>query len=196
MKKSILKSIFGLILFAFFLGCSSDSDTSCVPVTCLNGGTSTEDCGCDCPAGYTGTNCAIQVTPTKILITKIRVTKFPNFDGTSSWDVLGGNPDIYLKLIKDTSPIYISGYYLDALSTGTNFYDFIPTTPIAITDVNAPYILNLFDYDGADTPASSDDNMGYMGFFLYSSTNGFPSTISIGSSADVLRFELTVSYEW
>ena len=185
-----------MIAFIFFLGCSSDSDSDCVPTTCLNGGVSTSDCGCECLLGYTGYDCDSQVTPSRILITKIRVIKFSNFDGVNSWDILGGNPDIYIKLIKDTNPIYISGYYPNAFSSETSVYDFIPTAPIQITDVNAPYIISLFDYDGAETPVSADDNMGFVGFFLYSSTNGFPSTINVSTSTDSIKFELTLSYQW
>ena len=203
-NKKIMKTIFkrlSVLTIAFlFFNCSSDSgdipsgDTPCVPITCLNGGTSSPECGCNCPQGYTGSNCSTQITPTKITITKIRITKFPNLQSDGSyWDSFSGIPDIYVKFLKGSNPLFTSEYYTDAISTGTGFYDFKPTTPIEIVDVNTPYILSLFDYDSYPL---IDDNMGITAFYLYSSKIGFPTTISLGTSTDAIRYELTLSYSW
>jgi len=65
-----LKSIIAICTVAVMIAsCEKDdnaplnsSSTSCT-TTCLNGGTVNSNCGCDCPAGYTGTNCQTVVPP-------------------------------------------------------------------------------------------------------------------------------------
>lgn len=204
MKKYVLKSIFTLIVITAFLGCSSDSNSTppCTPIVCQNGGISRADCGCDCPLGYSGTNCSTQITPISITITKIRVTMFPNSDGTAFWDTF---PDSYADISVlmgrangTASPDVLwtaSTYFSNALSNGTN-YDFIPTTPIVLTQVNTPHFLELYDYDGADPIPNADDTMGVIAFYPYSSTNDFPTTLQVRDDSIPLRFELTLSYQF
>ncbi len=205
--KTVLSKLSVLIIAFLFFNCSSDSgDTPCVPITCLNGGTSTPECGCNCPQGYTGSDCSTQITPAKITISKIRVKYFPNTDAGSYWDVLlplaDANialPDIYLTLQNSSlTEIYRSPtYYKNVLSDGTAYYDFVPATSISITSVNSVFVLNLWDYDGADSNiTSSDDDMGFIVFNIYNSVGGFPSTISVLDTSKSLGFELTLSYTW
>lgn len=172
-------------MFATISGCSSDSDSS----------TSTPT---PCPQGYNGTNCNTQITPSKILITKIRVKLFPNVDSSgNNWD-LGGLPDIYpsLSIINGpSSTIIYNGemYFQDVTSTGSNYFDFIPTNPIEITQVNSSYVLSLLDYDGS---LSNYNFMGTVAFYPYQSNNNFPTTITITDNSIPLRYELTLSYIW
>jgi hypothetical protein len=205
--KTIFSTLFVLLSFSILLGCSSDSKSSstpCIPITCLNGGTSTPNCGCTCPQGYTGTNCQTQVQPTKITITKIRVTSFPNTTSTGgNWDSSFPIPanifaDIRVSL-KDgnLNEIYGSGYYANVLSNGTNYFDFTPVTPINITSVNSFYTIDLLDYDGASSNAiiTSDEFMATSVFSLYTPTGGFPTTLTLAGSSS-FRLELTLSYTW
>lgn len=203
--KTVLSRLSVLIIAFLFFNCSSDSgDTPCVPITCLNGGTSTPECGCNCPQGYTGSDCSIQITPAKITITKIRVKYFPNTDAGSYWDTslptaANAYADIFVTLQNSSlTEIYRSPtYYKNVLSDGTVYYDFVPPTPISITSVNSAFVLNLWDYDGADSNfISSDDDMGFIVFNLYSSTGGFPSTISVLDTSKSLGFELSLTYTW
>lgn len=205
--KTIFSNFVVILFFSIFLGCSSDSKTSstpCIPITCFNGGTSTPNCGCTCPQGYTGSNCQTQVQPTKITITKIRVTSFPNTTSSgATWDSSFPNAanifaDIRVSL-KDgnLNEIYGSGYYANVLSNGTNYYDFTPATPINITYVNSFFTLDLLDYDAASSNAifTSDEFMATSFFNIYTATGGFPTTLTlVGSST--FRAELTLSYTW
>ncbi|MFC6877043.1 hypothetical protein ACFQZF_11165 [Flavobacterium myungsuense] len=204
--KNLFKKIAILSVAIMVFGCSKDdapsspSSPSCVSITCLNGGVSTADCGCTCPTGYTGANCGTQVTPTKIIITKIRVTKFPNLktDG-SSWDSWAVNPftrpDIFPVLFNSagTTVLYEGTPAIqDSFSYGTDTFDFIPSTPIQITNTTSSYNLYLFDEDSS----SAQEIMGGFNLPLYTSTTGFPTSITLGQSTDIVRFELTVYYVW
>ena len=183
------------------LGCSSDSSSdnnpTCTPIACLNGGTSTSDCGCNCPIGFTGSNCSTQITPAKILITKIRVLTFLNLElNNDYWDNLFGKPDITLKLLNGSSPfssIYSSpDYYEDAVSNGTNYYDFVPASPISITQISNPLIIQLYDFDGIDVP----DNMGNLSFLPYNPSLGFPQSIIVEDTYYKLKVQVFLNYVW
>ena len=201
--KNLFKKIILLGIAIIMFGCSKDdtpTSTPCVPITCLNGGVSTPNCGCTCPTGYTGNNCGTQITPSKIIITKIRVKKFPNFrTNGSNWDsfALAGweRPDIFPVLFNSsgTTVLYLGTPTIsDSFSYGNDTFDFIPTTPIQITNPTSSFILCLYDEDSSTT----QEEMGRINLPLYTSTGGFPTTITFGQSTDIVRFELTVSYVW
>ena len=176
--------------------CSSDSDSTCTPISCQNGGISNSDCGCDCPNGYTGTNCGSQVMPTKIKVTKIRVKYFPNTNNGTNWDV-GGLPDIFVRLGKgngdsNTQLLYTSGVIENATSNGVDVFDFVPTTATYITNITQQHVVILGDYD----TASYNDFVGGFTFTPYNNTNNFPATILLQDSNVPLSFELFFSYEW
>lgn len=199
MKNFISKSVI-LIVFSAFLGCSSDSSNSpippapCVPIICKNGGTSTPDCGCNCPTGYTGTDCSTLKVPTKIVISKIRVNYFPNQNGSSNWDTSDA-PDIFVKFGKGSGStlelLYSSSVINNVLSNGGNtVYDFTPATPINITSPLLTYTISLYDYDST----SADDFMGGFLFVPNDFIYGFPTTILLKDNSKPLSFELFVTY--
>lgn len=204
--KIILNSLTFLLFVGLTISCSSDSDSQtnvvtpkCTPIPCLNGGVSTSNCGCTCPQGFSGANCSTQITPSKITITKIRVKKFPNLKPNgNNWDtfVLPGfeRPDIYPELANfDGTTILFSGTPIDdSFSYGNDTFDFIPTTPIIITNLTNQYRLVLNDKDANNT----FEPMGGFTINLYSSTGGFPTTIAISNPTSLYGFELTVSYTW
>lgn len=180
MKKFIFKSVLLLIVSTSLLSCSSDDSETTAPIVC--------------PTGYTGTDCTTQVTPTRIVISKIRVKLFPNTNAGSNWDV-GSAPDIFVRLGRgdgsaSTVTLFTSDYISDALSDGTNFFDFTPSTPIELLFPTQQHAIILGDYDST----SSNEFMGGLVFNPYNSTGGFPSTITVNNSSIPLRFELTVSY--
>ncbi|MEY3501613.1 MAG: hypothetical protein RL308_3286 [Bacteroidota bacterium] len=188
-----------LLIIALFFGCSEeDSSSSCIPITCLNGGTSTLDCGCNCPIGFTGSNCSTQVIPTQVKITKIRVKKFPNLKPNgSNWDtfVLPGyeKPDIFPVLFTFQGTVLFAGTPIkDSFSYGNDAFDFIPSTPIVITQLTQMYTLILYD----DDVNNSFETMGGINFYIYSSTGGFPTTIPLNNPTSDYGFELTLSYVW
>ena len=191
-----------LLMIAMFFGCSKDdSSSSCTPIACLNGGVSTPDCGCDCPIGFTGPNCSTQVTPTKILITKIKVKNFPNKkpDGVTTWDdfifTSYNSPDIFPFLTLGSITLFQGSDFQDAISNGngTDNFTWIPSTPIEIVAINSQLTLDLYDKD-AGTPGY--EFMGGFNFYIYDSTGGFPTTITLSTLTSPYKFELTVSYVW
>lgn len=204
MKTIIPKLLVLLVFFSF--SCSSDSTTPCVPISCLNGGTSTPDCGCNCPQGYTGSNCSFQITPTKITITKISVTDFSNYANSDfNWDVTlptaaNALPDIYFKIVNSVGgDFYVSTtYFKNAMADGTRTFDFVPTTPLEITNPLSIYTFQLYDYDTADSNINNgvDDLMAAKVFSTYSMSGGFPTTLTISDSSIPLSFKLTLNYTW
>lgn len=167
------------------LACSSDSDSDPAPQ--------------ECPAGFTGINCQTQITPTRVKITKFRVTFFNNQDNGSSWDT-GSGPDIFLQLVNGAggSNIWLSDvYYPDVFSTGTNSFEFVPNSPIAITNVMSPFTIYLGDNDQIDIPSNPNDLMGSILFNIYSPGNGFPPTLQLTDGKAIpFRVELSLQYEW
>ena len=190
-----------LMIAIVFLGCSSDSSDDCQPITCLNGGISNSDCGCDCPQGYTGSNCNSQITPTRIKLNKVRIKYFPNTKTNgAAWDAgLSGNsinPDIFIRLGLGTGNniglIYESGVINNAISDGIINYDFIPTTNTYINMPTQTHTIILGDYDDI----GSNEFMGGFTFVPYTSNNSFPATILLQDNSIPLSFELFVTYEW
>jgi hypothetical protein len=205
MKNYLLKSVILIMLFAIS-GCSSSSDDSpaaCIPIVCQNGGTSTADCGCNCPDGYQGANCATQKIVTRINISKIRVTKFPNRDTSNNyWDgsLPDYSPDIYVELYVDNSgtayPVYSNpnSYVSNVISDNIHYWDFIPTTPIHIEEVLNDYAIQLGDNDTHDSVPTANEQMGYVWFNPTDMSFGLPSTLYISNGN--YSFELSVTYEF
>lgn len=203
--KTIVTKIVIVLTLGLFIGCSSDTLIPCIPVSCKNGGLSTSNCGCTCPQGYIGTDCSLQATPSKITITKITVRTFSNFDNGSNWDVLfptssNAPADIYVKIKNLVGSDFYSSttYYANAISDGTKTFDFVPATPLEVTNAYSAFTFQLFDYDFADSNINDgvDDLMAAKVFSVYSPTGGFPSTLTITDSSSSLSFQLTLSYTW
>jgi hypothetical protein len=192
--KIIVSKLLVLLLVFFLFGCSSDSTTPCVPISCLNGGTSTPDCVCNCPQGYTGTNCETQVTPTLVKITNIRVTKFPDTDNGNYWDSFpNSDADIYVKILNSSSEtIYNSSTIQNATSNGVNYYDFVPTSPIVISNPLSIFVMRIYDFD----TVGSEEFMDFCVFYPYSSSGGFPTTKTFTNPSSTFSFQLTLSYVW
>ena len=197
MKKNIF---FTLLTLSFLFSCSSDSDTEtpCTPIACLNNGVSNSDCGCDCPQGFTGDNCSIQITPSKILITKIVVTKFPNLKSNgSNWDAFAltgwERPDIFPSISNSQGNYLFAGNPInDSFSYGNDNFIFTPTAPIEITNFNNQFTIILWDDDGVNfTP----EFMGGYDFYIYQN-NGFPQILDVSTTTGSVAFKLYLSYQW
>jgi hypothetical protein len=197
--EKLIKFFTIFILVLFFSSCSSDSsDDGCTPITCLNGGISNSNCGCDCPQGFTGSNCSTQIMPTSIKILKVRVKKFPNLkDNGDQWDqVVTGNfvrPDLNIDIKIGDVVLYDSNVLDDRTSNSncTDTHDFFPNLALNSTGFNSQLSFRLFDYD-----ITSYDFMGSYNTFIYSSTSGFPTTLLVGNCNNTLVFELTLQYVW
>lgn len=181
MKNFALRSAFVLVMFFAFLGCSSDDDSDSTPT---------------CPAGYTGSSCQIQLTPTKIKITKVVIKTFPllNPDG-DTWDngedTSGSNPDLFFVLSK----IPGGGFYVENNYNIDSFLDdtFVMSTPIQITDINATFSLDLWDYDGGAVADSEFIETVY--FTIYNDGDGFPASVVTTTSGNLV-VEFFLTYEW
>lgn len=196
MKKLLKISAF-VLLALNFSGCSSDSsETPCTPIACLNNGVSNSDCGCDCPVGYSGTNCGTIVTPSKVIITKVVVKAFPNLnDSGFLWD--GTNDaDIYIKFNNGTTDVYDHPTYLSNTTGGTILnYQFTLSPNLQITNVNSLMFVELWDYDLGDIPANADDFMVSAPFLPFNG-NSFPSVLTVNSLTSQTTFELHLTYQW
>ncbi len=197
-----------LIILVMNLNCSSDSNdpVACTPITCLNGGTSNADCDCDCPQGYSGTDCSTQMSPITIKITKIKVKYFPLTDNGDFWDIsipttANASPDIYVTLQNSNNVELFNSptYFGNVLSNGTETWDFTPSTPISISFVYFNSLnIRLYDYDGAVSNVNDnvDDLMASSTFDIYSSTDGFPTTLTLLNPTTPIGYELTLQYTW
>jgi hypothetical protein len=145
----------------------------------------------DCPTGFQGSDCNQQITPSKIIVNAVRVTKFPALDpGGASWDVADG-PDIYFQMYTDADGIiYDQPTFFEDADASQDF-DLTVTPPIEILNPTGEYGIQLLDYDDGVT---SDDFMGGIIFIPYNSTNGFPTTLTVDGT--LVTFVLELTYEF
>lgn len=167
----------------------------CEGITCNNG--VCFDGGCRCNKGYTGANCATKVAPKDVMITAIKILRFPALNNGSSWDNTStGRPDLWLRVFRFTSLVHEqngSSAISNATSVNENIYT--PPSRIRLTEVEDEHIIALYDYDG-DPASNTPDFMGEAKFTPFlSSRDGFPTTITVDEGGDV-AFELTVYYEF
>jgi hypothetical protein len=204
--KKIIILLFVLVLN---LNCSSDASApvvACTPIPCLNNGISNANCGCDCPEGYTGTNCSTQMLPTIIKITNIKVKYFPNSDNGNYWDVsvpvaANASPDIYVTLENSNNIELFNSptYFENVLSDGTSTWNFTPSTPISVSFIYFNSLkIKLYDFDGAVSNFNDgiDDVMSSSSFNIYSATSGFPTKVTLLDSSTPIGYELTLQYIW
>jgi hypothetical protein len=186
------KLLFGFAVTTLFLtatvftSCEKDP---CEDVTCLNGGTCI-DGECDCPEGYTGSDCGDQITPSNIRVSKISITKFPSYNNGSDWDTWSAGPDIYVLIKKNSTTIHEQPTMWEDADAAQD-YTYEPNSPIDLSEPTVQYTISLYDYDST----GDNDFMGGINFYPYSSDNDFPNTLYIDAGGDV-SFELDVSYAW
>lgn len=190
-KNAVLKIVLLLPLILLINSCTKEDPKPvdpCANITCLNGGYCVNG-ACSCPEGYSGPDCGTQVTPVKIKISRIDVTRFPATDDGAGWDLTSG-PDIYPVLAKGSSILYKpSTFYQNANPSSIYTFDLSPQ--VDLTEAKDDYVISLYDYDDFD----ADDFMGGISFVAYASKNGFPKVISLDAGGDV-AFKLYVSYVW
>ena len=194
MKKLIFLSL--LLIFS----CSSDNENSCTPVACLNGGTQTADCACDCPDGYSGSDCSSQLTPTSIRILRLNVKKFPNTtENGNVWDEIAigsaTNPDLQLDIRNSSDEVIYSSDVLDDRISSGNCDDenyFYPDILLVGSDVTSPLDFFLYDEDTTGWEYIG----GSVNVVLYNSDNNFPNTLILGECSGIGVFEIYVEYTW
>lgn len=177
-----------LFLSTLLFTCNKDEDP-CEGITCKNGG-ECKNGTCDCPENYEGPDCSNQKTPSKIVITKVEITKFPSTeDDGGGWD-FGDGPDLIFLILKGSTPVYAPNTYFPDAVSGSGF--FWKDLNIEITEVQTQHTIELYDYDELD----EDDRMGGISFTPYSNTNGFPTVIELKPSGSKINFNLTVTYDF
>lgn len=167
----------------------STPPNACLGVTCLNGGYCANGT-CVCAQGYTGSDCSQQITPSAIRINSITVTSFPATDGGAGWDLTSG-PDIFPELRLGSTLIWDAPTFYQNADPGQD-YIFTPNPTFNLTSPTSQYTINLLDYDDLD----ADDWMGGVNFTPYSSSNDFPTTITLAPPGGAVTFTLDVSYIW
>lgn len=179
------KYVFTFLLFYLFI-VSCNKEGPCDNVVCHIG-----NCNngvCVCPDGFTGDDCGVQITPSKILVSAIRVLQFPEtMDNGDPWDDASG-PDLIISLAVNNIEFWTSSVSFTDVELG-EVYSFGSIPPLQITEVETTYELGLFDLDGTDS-----ELIGSYSFQFYTSNNGFPTLPILGNSP--LIFELDLDYEW
>lgn len=162
----------------------------CDGITCLNGGTCVNG-QCNCLEGFSGGDCSVEETPTRIRVTRIRVTGFPGTDDNGGgWDISSG-PDIYPVLEYNGSVIYKHGSFAQN-ATPSNTYSFTPSVNLNLNNPTDEYVIRLYDYDDFD----ADDYMAGYRFTPYFKGDKFPETIRLQGTNNSLIFFLDAEYSF
>ncbi|MBX3255020.1 MAG: hypothetical protein KF862_12835 [Chitinophagaceae bacterium] len=183
----LLAILFPLVM----VSCKKGSADPCDGTTCLNDGYCA-DGNCVCPEGYGGADCSQQITPKKIQITGIELTRFPATNNNGAgWDTKNG-PDLYIKLFKGDEQIWQSSdTYNYQNATPSEVYTFEVMPAVDLTDPENEYTIMLYDQDDYN----ADDLMGEIIFTPYSGSKGFPKVLTLDTEGAV-AFKLNVSYTW
>lgn len=164
---------------------TTDEPDPCTWNICANGGTCVNG-ACLCPAGFTGSNCAFQITPSKITIDSIHVNGWPGTNGGVDWDPTS-RPDVYITFDRGGSLLYTSPIRpdIDSNSTISIF------TNIDIEQPTANHRLRIYDFDSVDSSAV----IGSIFFHPYHSQNLFPQVVIVqDSTINNLKFKLYCRY--
>ncbi len=196
MSRLNLPLILRVTLFVFLLtGCTKNKDL-CSDVICLNEGICV-DGKCHCAEGHEGPNCRAEMVPRQILITKIKVTRFPVWDPfyNISFDS-ASNPDIYPVIHQMarwgsttlwTSPVYQK-------DADPNEYYLFEVNPYVVLGYSndLTYTISLYDFDEFD----DNDFMGSITFgYPYFKGHNFPKKITLDIGGPV-AYIITVEYRW
>lgn len=185
MKHLFLFSMLCLSVFA----CKKDTvdiqNDLCKGIICNNGGNCVNG-NCNCPPQWTGTDCTQQKTPTNLAIKFITVNQFPaNDPNGGSWD-LGSGADMYVVIKSGTTVLYTSSYFDNVIGSATFITNF------NLPSVTGNYSIEIFDYDTLD----ADDYIGGVQGTIYTSANGFPSTLGFTCGACTVGYSLSLGYTW
>jgi hypothetical protein len=189
--KYLFKTPLLLALFIALASCSSSSEEDCQPIICLNEGIQTIDCGCECPEGYSGADCATILTPSKVIINKVVIN---SFDDYSSWDT-STKPDITFNFEKaDRTILYSHTSFINNAESNSPI-TFTLSPVYSITDVNTPIVFVLYDYDGNDLIPNADDQMDF-GVFQPFNRENFPSKVKVSATNSATDVDVYLSYEF
>ena len=179
-----------LSTFFFSLLFSCQKNNVCDGVQCQNGGVCVSG-NCDCPPGYEGNRCQIEMQPTAITIQTVRVLYFPLYNTMGqAWDTSDG-PDLYLQ-IKDAGQVIYTSEIVYNNASGNNgaVFEFSPN--LGVFYPSRPLTFVLLDRDNL----AASDIVGAIESKIYQPGEKFPSAINVHCSECKTAFEVTVKYEW
>jgi len=91
-------------------------------------------------------SCGSKKILTSTQLNMIRLEQVPATQpNNSGWDILGGLPDVQMRITKNKQALYTSEVYDEASSKNTYFFK--KSTPFLFEDMNAEYRVDLYDYD-------------------------------------------------
>lgn len=193
-----------------FAACKKECDT-----ICQNGGSVAENCGCSCPAGFTGEFCQQTIPPTTMTIIRVVAEHWPYFrENGDHWDGnygpfaesaddqdpgcsapfidLAGAPDLYVKLIRGSTTLYRSATQEACLLNTTPDYQ-LPT-PLALVSLGTEHVIRMYD-DDCDATDADDLLAGYT-FTPSALANGRPASVLITNSSTWHQTKVRLYVEW
>ncbi len=192
MKKALTILSFALFISIVFYGCKNEPDP-CENLLCLNGGNCVDGL-CDCPTGYGGLQCETELTPTKVLITKIVLTKFPSFDPSGGeWDPDDHTgPDLYIRIVKGKTEIYKSTKKIWDVKLNQEYTFDLSSSPVELTSITSKHKIQLWDFEDYN----NDDFMGEYEFIPFHSGENFPDKYDLGDHWSEVGYTVHVEYEF
>jgi hypothetical protein len=141
-----------------------------------------------CPSGFYGESCTIQKTPSKIIVNKIEITRFPATDQNGAgWDLSSG-ADIFPVISKVGNKIWESPTYIQNADANSQ-HTFTLSPSVDLLNPESIYTMSLYDFDELDP----NDLIGLETFVpYYSTTNNFPETIQF--TGNTIDYKLYVTY--
>lgn len=180
-----------IIFLAAFLSTGCKEFNPCFNVTCHNGGYCANG-QCNCPAGYSGSDCREVIPPKRIRVTKVSVNKFPATKANGAgWDMTSA-ADIYIEILKDNRVIWKSGTTNNANPNQVYTVD-LSNTSTYIESPEREHVIRITDFD----KFTDSDFMGGIRFIPYGQSlyQAFPSTKTVRSDKG-LDFTLEYEYSW
>lgn len=175
-------------ILTILLSISSCRKDPCESKVCKNGGTC-DNGTCNCPSGYTGSDCGTEKTPSSVTITKIFLINYPMTDGNGAgWDFAAG-PDVFLSINQGTASndVQTSGVATDVTGGSITFDNNFPYT---ITAPSVDWAIGVWDYDSPDP----NDFMGGVYFTPNNYKGGFPSTINLSAGSVGMTLYVTWNF--
>jgi hypothetical protein len=150
---------------------------------------------CQCPTGYTGTNCQIALTPKTMVIEKVVVRAYPRArQNGKGWDALypgsSDAADLVAEVKKDGISKGYSFYITNCLANQD--YHLTMNPKVFYQPVNGKCEIMLHDYDSA----SSIEFIGGYYFYPLEYTKSFPSIITLYNDNTWHKIRMDVHVTW
>jgi hypothetical protein len=191
--KSLLYVLLPIFLALTFNACEKDPALTdpCYNITCFNDGVCANGL-CNCPDGYSGSDCSVELTPVSMTITRIEVTNYPATKSSGAgWDPSSG-ADPFVVFHSGTGTTYTANDFASSYFTDVTGQDLTFTTglPITVPSLSSNWSLDMWDYDSI--VGDPDDLMAGVFFTPISQANGFPSSIDLNATG----FSATLYVTW